>query len=91
MAKQINTRIQHKHDIGANWLRATGFTPLAGEIIVYDPDETHPYPRFKIGDGINNVNNLSFEIDKNDFITLNEIDTICGTIILDTTVNEVTF
>ena len=60
MAKQINTRIQHKHDIEANWLRATGFTPLAGEIIIYDADETHNYERIKIGDGETNVNVLPF-------------------------------
>ena len=60
MAKTINTRIQNKHDIEANWNKATGFIPLAGEIIVYDPDENYDYPRFKIGDGTTNVINLPF-------------------------------
>jgi hypothetical protein len=32
---KVKTRIQNKHDFEINWLRAT-FTPLAGEIIVYD-------------------------------------------------------
>lgn len=58
--KNINSRIQQKHDIEANWLKAENFVPKAGEIIVYDTDENHNYSRFKIGDGVNNVNLLSF-------------------------------
>ena len=58
--KKLNTRIIHKHDVEANWLLATGFTPKQGEIIVYDVDETHSYERMKIGDGIHNVNDLPF-------------------------------
>jgi hypothetical protein len=58
--KKINTRIQQKHDIEANWLKATSFKPAAGEFIVYDPDDTHSSPRFKIGDGITKVNDLPF-------------------------------
>lgn len=50
MAKNIKTRIQNKHDIEANWLQST-LVPLAGELIIYDKDETHDYVRFKIGDG----------------------------------------
>ena len=34
----FNTRIQHKHDVEANWLKATTFTPKAGELIIYDVD-----------------------------------------------------
>lgn len=52
MAKKINARLQQKHDIEANWKLAVNFIPLVGEIIVYDPDETHSYPRFKLGDGV---------------------------------------
>ena len=37
--KNINSRIQQKHDIEANWLKAINFVPKAGEIIVYDIDE----------------------------------------------------
>ena len=33
---------------------------MIGEIIVYDADDTYSYPRFKIGDGIHNVNELPF-------------------------------
>lgn len=55
-----NVRIVNKHDTEANWLKATGFTPKQGEIIVYDIDNTHSYERIKIGDGEKNVNALPF-------------------------------
>ena len=81
--KTQKTRIQHKHEPEANWLQATNFIPLAGELIIYDVDETHSKPRFKIGDGIRNpdtgkiegtnVNDLPFVSD--DFITNDELDT----------------
>ena len=61
--KNMNTRIQHKHDIEANWLKATNFTPLAGEIIVYDSDENYDHPRIKTGDGKTNINDLPFIAD----------------------------
>ena len=53
MAKQkIKTRVQNKHDVAANWSKATSFIPLAGELIIYDEDSTYSYKRFKIGDGV---------------------------------------
>ncbi len=53
MAKQkIKTRVQNKHDVAANWSKATSFIPLAGELIIYDEDSTCSYKRFKIGDGV---------------------------------------
>ena len=58
--KTLNTRIINKHDIEANWLKATGFTPKQGEIIVYDKDSTHNYERIKIGDGSTLVSALPF-------------------------------
>lgn len=61
--KNLKARIVHKHDLEANWLLATGFTPKQGEIIVYDIDEAHPYERIKIGDGVQNVNSLPFADD----------------------------
>ena len=60
MGKTMKARIQHKHDIEANWLKAMNFTPLVSEIIVYDPDENYSYPRIKIGDGETNINDLPF-------------------------------
>lgn len=58
--KNMNTRIQHKHDTEANWNKAVNFIPKIGEIIVYDIDENNIYPRIKIGNGINTVNTLKF-------------------------------
>ena len=58
--KTLNTRIQQKHDIEANWLKAVNFIPKVGEVIVYDIDETHTTPRMKIGDGVKNINELEF-------------------------------
>lgn len=55
-----NVRTKQKHDIESNWLKAIGFTPLDGELIVYDPDDTNTKPRFKVGNGEDNVNILPF-------------------------------
>ena len=73
--KTINSRIIHKHDVEANWLKAVNFIPQQGELIVYDIDENYSYERFKIGDGTTLVSVLPFV---NSIITDNEIDTICG-------------
>lgn len=58
--KVFNTRIQNKHGTEADWAQATNFTPLLGELIVYDVDENHSMQRIKIGDGVSNVNALPF-------------------------------
>ena len=85
--KQINARIQHKHDIEKNWNKATGFIPKKGEFIIYDAEtsiddlpegRTHliPYVRIKIGDGENYLLNLDFisteKLDKNIIGSANE-------------------
>ena len=59
-AKILKTRVQNKHDKEVNWNLANNFIPLAGEIIIYDPDETHSLPRVKIGDGKTYVKQLDF-------------------------------
>ena len=69
--KILNTRIVHKHDTEANWLKAVNFTPKQGEIIVYDIDSTHTYERFKIGDGKTLVSALPFADD-------NKVDKVSG-------------
>jgi len=61
--KNIASRIVHKHDTEANWLKATTFVPKQGELIVYDRDASHSYERFKIGDGTTSVNSLPFTND----------------------------
>ena len=58
--KRIYGRSVQKHDVQKNWEKAENFTPLAGEIIVYDRDENYTYERFKIGDGTTLVNALPF-------------------------------
>lgn len=61
MSQLKTTRIKHKHDIEANWL-ISKLMPLDGEIIIYDPDEDHDIPRFKVGDGETALNDLPFVI-----------------------------
>lgn len=58
--KRINGRIVLKHDVESNWKLAAGFTPMAGELIIYDIDSNYSYERIKIGDGSKNVNALPF-------------------------------
>lgn len=62
--KNISSRVVFKHDIEANWIQATNFTPKAGELILYDPDTEHDYTRIKLGDGSKKVNELPFLFDK---------------------------
>ena len=69
--KTLKSRIVHKHDSAENWAKAINFIPKQGEIIVYDKDSTNSYERFKIGDGVTNVNSLPFadeqKLDKTTF------------------------
>lgn len=58
--KTIKTRIINKHAKESDWEKAVNFVPLLGEFIIYDPDETCFGARFKIGDGVSNVNDLPF-------------------------------
>lgn len=60
MSKKFTTRIQHKRATEAEWLKAKNFTPLEGELIIYEVDAAHKAPRFKIGDGSTKVNDLPF-------------------------------
>lgn len=60
--KNINTRIVHKHDTEANWLKAANFIPKQGELIIYDIDDVYTYERFKIGDGKTLVSELPFSV-----------------------------
>lgn len=54
--KTFQGRIVQKHDIEANWKKATNFIPLKGEIIVYDD-----LNKIKIGDGSTKINDLKFD------------------------------
>ena len=55
MSKILQTRVQNKHDIEANWNLATNFIPLAGEIIIYDD-----LNQIKMGDGHTYLSELPF-------------------------------
>ena len=61
--KTIKTRIVNKHDVETNWAKAVNFIPKKGEIIVYDKDDNHSCPRFKVGDGQTVVSSLPFTTD----------------------------
>ena len=56
---EIKARTIHKHETQADWEKSS-FMPKPAEIVVYDIDETHSEPRFKIGDGKRTVNELPF-------------------------------
>ena len=84
--KTLKTRVKMKHGKESEWKLATNFTPLIGEIIVYDADNNHTSPRLKIGDGSTKVNNLPFVISA---LTNDDIDAICGSTIQ--SASEVTF
>lgn len=58
--KNINSRIMQKHDTEANWKKATNFIPKAGEIIIYDADDTYSAARIKVGNDSTNINDLPF-------------------------------
>ena len=89
--KNLKARIVHKHDTEANWLLATNFTPMKGEIIVYDIDDNYSYERIKIGDGVQNVNDLPFADDalKNELETeIGEISALVGDTAVSTQISE---
>ena len=69
--KNMNTRIQQKTDIEANW-NQSDLIPLVGELIIYAPDQNHTASRLKIGDGVTVVKNLPF-IDVAEGIDFNNI------------------
>lgn len=59
----MKARVSQLHKIEAEWLKLNDWTPEAGEIIVYDPDESFEYSRIKLGDGQRALKDLSFFID----------------------------
>lgn len=70
--KTFKGRISNKHGTEEYWilsvytdttkveLRSNPFIPLAGELIIYDPDSICAYHRMKYGDGVTNVVDLPF-------------------------------
>ena len=63
--KKLTTRVINKHATAAVW-NDTNFTPLQGEIVVYDPGydskdgKTYTRERMKIGDGSHTIQQLPF-------------------------------
>ena len=55
MANQVvsvnNARIILKNGTEANWNKVIDFIPKKGEVIIYNPDNEHSTPRFKVGNG----------------------------------------
>ena len=81
----ITSRIRQKHDTAANWASAVNFTPMAGELIVYDADNTTSYPRFKVGNGQDNINDLPYndehyvlDTELGEYVTVASTQTITG-------------
>lgn len=66
--KVLNSRIQLKHDIEANWEKAENFIPKMGEAILYDVDSNHNRVRIKIGNGQTPINSLPFAVDYNETV-----------------------
>ena len=72
--KKLTTRIINKHATAAVW-NTTNFTPLQGELIVYDPGydskdgKTYSRERFKIGDGKHTVQELPFAHEQEAVVT----------------------
>lgn len=59
----MKARISQLHMTEAEWQQYFSLIPEPGELIVYDPDNDHPYARIKVGDGIRTLNELDFFID----------------------------
>lgn len=59
----MKARISQLHMTEADWFRYSQMVPEAGELIIYDPDATHPYARIKVGDGKRSLGELDFFID----------------------------
>lgn len=57
----------------AEWSKLK-FIPLAGELVVYAPDDKHEYSRIKLGDGERYLHELPFIVESITSVLLNEYD-----------------
>ena len=57
--REVRSRVVLKHETEADWAKSS-FVPKQNELVYFDPDELHPFSRYKIGDGETNVNELPF-------------------------------
>ena len=85
----MNVRVIQKHDTASAWANATGFIPKQGELIVYEADETTPYPRFKVGNGTANVSALPFSDAK--YVLDNELGAYVTVVSAQTITGQKTF
>ena len=53
----LKTRIKLKNGTPEEWSQATNFSPLKGELVIYNDADN---PRMKVGDGETNINDLPF-------------------------------
>ena len=54
------TRIILKNGTESDWNKVATFIPYVGEMIVYNPDQLHPFTRVKVGDGVHLPRDLPF-------------------------------
>lgn len=59
----MKARVSQLHKTEAEWSKYADWTPEAGELVVFDPDETFYTARVKIGDGKTPLKHLSFFVD----------------------------
>lgn len=57
---KVQARIISTNDTQANWNQKPDFVPRRGQVIVYQPDDTHTAARVKIGDGTSFLIDLPF-------------------------------
>lgn len=62
----VNCRVIQKHGTETDWVNSE-LVPYNGELIVYDPDDSYSYSRFKVGDGVHNVTELPFSVIQSDW------------------------
>lgn len=71
MEKYVSARVINKHALESDWINSD-FVPLVDELIIYDIDENHSYPRLKIGDGVTSINQLPFMMNAPIFVGTSE-------------------
>lgn len=59
----MKARISQLHMTESEWLKYSSLIPEPGELVIYDPDSSHPYARIKVGDGKRTIKELDFFID----------------------------
>lgn len=58
----MKARVSQLNKTEQEWKAFSEWVPLAGEIVVYNPDTVHKYARIKIGDGKRTLPDLEFTV-----------------------------